>query len=248
MQGILWTWLSGVALSLLVIYSGRTLISSPLAEQDDIFILAAYSVALKQWQPLKDATNPFDRGSNVAALLVKDSLIEAYGVSRTAEKKSLLYHAEMDSIFEYLAQQKQKAPYMVDLKDVTVYTTLEPCMMCFGTILSLHAQRVIYSQSYAEGMYTVFYQQNPKLPGSDRLQKASHIIGDELQRAYQAAAAAVPMPYGKWLGTPEAKHFYEKAYCEFNAYHVTHEQNKKVWQNAWDFLQTIPGQMDVQCH
>lgn len=51
---------------------------------------------------------------------------------------SKLDHAEIIALREAIGKNKSA-------RDMTIYTTLEPCIMCFGTILHLGIGRVVYA-------------------------------------------------------------------------------------------------------
>jgi tRNA(adenine34) deaminase len=52
-------------------------------------------------------------------------------------------HAELNTLNGIL-DEFFKNSGRTDLRGATIYTTLEPCMMCFGLILNLRISRVVY--------------------------------------------------------------------------------------------------------
>ena len=75
----------------------------------------------------------------VGAVAVRDGKVIARGRNRKEEKSLALSHAEMEVI--------QAASFKLNdwrLEDVTLYVTLEPCIMCAGALLQARIGRVVY--------------------------------------------------------------------------------------------------------
>ncbi|MGD9887555.1 MAG: tRNA adenosine(34) deaminase TadA [Bacilli bacterium] len=75
----------------------------------------------------------------VGCVLVKDGKIIASAFNQRETKKSSLAHAEMLAI----AKASKKLKTWV-LEDVTMYVTLEPCLMCTGAIFQARIKKVVY--------------------------------------------------------------------------------------------------------
>ena len=76
----------------------------------------------------------------VGAVIVKDDVVIAKAHNLRQKKKSVLGHAEILAI--------QKANKKLDswmLDDCTLYVTVEPCVMCAGTIIQSRIKRVVYA-------------------------------------------------------------------------------------------------------
>lgn len=76
----------------------------------------------------------------VGAVIVKDDVVIAKAHNLRQKKKSVLGHAEIIAI--------QKANKKLDswiLDDCTMYVTVEPCIMCAGTIIQSRIKRVVYA-------------------------------------------------------------------------------------------------------
>lgn len=76
----------------------------------------------------------------VGAIIAVDGKIYGKG-RRMVHGNTRLEHAEIRTLREALALDKERK---LDGK-MTIYTTLEPCMMCFGTILHSKIGRVVYA-------------------------------------------------------------------------------------------------------
>lgn len=76
----------------------------------------------------------------VGAVLVVDG--EVVAKSHKDEKNSYhLDHAEISLVRDYFKGKNLKR----DDHDISLYTTLEPCMMCLGTIMHLPIKNIIYA-------------------------------------------------------------------------------------------------------
>ncbi|OGN62578.1 MAG: hypothetical protein A3F09_01225 [Chlamydiae bacterium RIFCSPHIGHO2_12_FULL_49_11] len=75
----------------------------------------------------------------VGAVLVHEGRIIAAGRNRVREKKNSLHHAENICIME-------GTNYFDDfrLTGTVLYTTLEPCIMCFGALILSRVKKIIY--------------------------------------------------------------------------------------------------------
>ena len=75
----------------------------------------------------------------VGAVAIRAGKVIARGRNRKEEKSLALSHAEMEVI--------QAASFKLNdwrLEDVTLYVTLEPCIMCAGALLQARIGRVVY--------------------------------------------------------------------------------------------------------
>lgn len=75
----------------------------------------------------------------VGALIIKDQQIIGWGYNRREMDKNSLRHAEMDAI--NLASQSLGT---WRLGGCTLYSTLEPCLMCAGALLQARISKVVY--------------------------------------------------------------------------------------------------------
>ena len=75
----------------------------------------------------------------VGAVAIRAGKVIARGRNRKEEKSLALSHAEIEVI--------QAASFKLNdwrLEDVTLYVTLEPCIMCAGALLQARIGRVVY--------------------------------------------------------------------------------------------------------
>lgn len=78
-------------------------------------------------------------GIPIGSVLVRDGVIIGRGHNRRVQDGDPIAHGEM-SAFRDAGRQ---ATY----RDVTVYTTLSPCMMCSGTIVQFGVGRVVIGEA-----------------------------------------------------------------------------------------------------
>ncbi|MBE0530784.1 MAG: nucleoside deaminase [Rhodospirillales bacterium] len=80
-----------------------------------------------------------ERGIPVGAVMVRAGQVIARGHNNRVQKGSPILHGETDCI-QNLGRQKT-------YRDITLYTTLSPCMMCSGTIVQFGIPRVVVGQT-----------------------------------------------------------------------------------------------------
>lgn len=91
----------------------------------------------------------------VGSVIVKDGKVIAKAGNRKESKKSSIYHAEIIAINK--ASKKLKA---WNLSGCEIYITLEPCLMCYGAILSSRIDKIYfgaYDKKY--GMEVEIYKE-----------------------------------------------------------------------------------------
>jgi tRNA(adenine34) deaminase len=99
----------------------------------------------EQWmrEALKEAKKAFDIGEvPVGCVIVQDEKIIARGYNRRETTNHVFNHAEMiaiDQACRYLNSWR--------LDGCTLYVTIEPCVMCAGTMIQARLQRLVYGAS-----------------------------------------------------------------------------------------------------
>lgn len=81
-------------------------------------------------------------GGPFAAIIVKDGKIVGRGANQVTNHIDPTAHAEILAI-----RDASKKLNTIDLADCTLYTTCEPCPMCFGAIYWSHISKVFYGNS-----------------------------------------------------------------------------------------------------
>lgn len=79
-----------------------------------------------------------DGGVPVGSVLVSTGKLLAKGHNRRVQEGDPIAHGEMDCL--------RRAGRRPHYRDVTLYTTLSPCMMCAGTILQFDIPRLVVGE------------------------------------------------------------------------------------------------------
>jgi tRNA(adenine34) deaminase len=75
----------------------------------------------------------------IGAVIVHDNEIIARGRARHTERESNVAHAEMNALL-----QSERYLYATHASDCVIYTTVEPCVMCFGAIVMSNIRYIVY--------------------------------------------------------------------------------------------------------
>lgn len=103
----------------------------------------------------------------IGCVIVKDNIIIAYSYNRKEIDNIATYHAELLAINQ--ACQRLGTWH---LEECTLYTTVEPCLMCTGAILQSRISKVVYGTSNEVFGYL------SKLENS-KLEVLSNVLKDE---------------------------------------------------------------------
>lgn len=97
-------------------------------------------------------------GYPVGAVIVRQGEIISTGVSNGKQLHDPTSHAETAAIREATQKLNNR-----DLTDVVLYTSLEPCLMCYASSFWAHIPRVVFacgrdevSSQYYEGIHDIF--------------------------------------------------------------------------------------------
>jgi tRNA(Arg) A34 adenosine deaminase TadA len=100
---------------------------------DDVFVRKAISASQES---VEVGAYP------VGAVIVKDDKIVSVGFSNGKKLCDATLHAEIDAIRKASAELGSRS-----LDDVTLYTSMEPCVMCFSAAFWAYIPRIVYSLS-----------------------------------------------------------------------------------------------------
>jgi creatinine deaminase len=101
---------------------------------DPALVTRAYELALKSYT---------DGGCPIGSVLARGSEIVGEGHNQRVQKGDPIAHGEMDAL--------RNAGRQASYADMTLYTSLSPCMMCAGTIIQFKIPRVVVAENTTFG-------------------------------------------------------------------------------------------------
>ena len=105
-----------------------------LTDLDKKFLRIAY----------EEAKSGFDEGGcPIGSVLARGNQVVAQGRNQRVQGGDPIAHGEMDAL--------RKAGRQKTYKDMTIYTSLSPCMMCSGTIIQFGIPRVVIGENTSFG-------------------------------------------------------------------------------------------------
>lgn len=92
-------------------------------------------------EAIKQSQNSVDAGGYpCGVIIVKDNAIIAIGLSNGKKLFDATLHAEIDAIRKASAKLQSRS-----LEGCTLYTSMEPCVMCFSASFWAYIPRIVYS-------------------------------------------------------------------------------------------------------
>lgn len=105
-----------------------------LNETDRKFLRMAYD----------EAKAGFDEGGcPIGSVLARGDVLVSRGRNQRVQQGDPIAHGEMDAL--------RKAGRQRSYRDITIYTSLSPCMMCSGTIIQFGIPRVVIGENTTFG-------------------------------------------------------------------------------------------------
>lgn len=216
----------------------KTSVSKPVItpiqeERDNIYMLLAYSVVLKDWQQKGEK----QRGHNIGSVLVdKNGKVVYSARNSNMVTGNGTQHGEVRLMIGYLDKIKT-----YNLKGYTIYTSLEPCAMCAGMMTLQSISRTVYGQAdpgFGKAIERLILDSHDLPNGYCPYPRG--VISDpsktdtyqQLNAAYEKAGGSIT----DFLLTDEARRIYENAKRVLLTFHVTHPENEEILKNAINFL------------
>ncbi len=92
----------------------------------------------------EEAKAGFDEGGcPIGSVLARGDELVSQGRNQRVQKGDPIAHGEMDAL--------RKAGRQKSYRDMTIYTSLSPCMMCTGTIIQFGIPRVVIGENTTFG-------------------------------------------------------------------------------------------------
>lgn len=101
-----------------------------VTETDRTMLRRAYEQAAKGFA---------EGGCPIGSVVARGEALVAEGRNRRVQEGDPIAHGEMDAL--------RRAGRQASYRDVTLYTTLSPCMMCAGTIVQFSIPRVVIGEN-----------------------------------------------------------------------------------------------------
>jgi len=181
-------------------------------ERDYQFMIMAYAMVYQDWQ--EDNDRETARGYNIGAILVNwEGEMVHRALNAVAQAGDITRHAEVRVIQEFLADHPD-----FSLEGYTLYTTLEPCVMCAGMMSFSKLDRVVYGQSdpvFGKAMERIHLDSRsncdsggyPPYPRKVLIEKSNDPVTLELDSLYKGFSGGMV----EFLCSEEAKVVFGKA-------------------------------------
>lgn len=205
-----------------------------VGERDNLYSLLALTLVNKEWQARTET-----RGHNIGSVLVNNITGDVVFYARNSNKilGSSCQHGEVKLITNFL-KCEGVAPY---LNDYTLYTTLEPCIMCAGMLAMTHIGKVVYvqrdpgygnTQEILSDNYRISYDEATVLSDfKKRLEQTYAAYVEYIEKKGGNAAIT------KWLLTERAHQIFNDAEPALRNYHVIFKENQDVLDKIYAFLE-----------
>ena len=144
--------------------------------QHEDFMRQAIALAVEN---VKNGGGPF------GAVIVKDGKVVATGVNRVTSDNDPTAHAEVNAIRKACLQLGT-----FNLSGCVIYTSCEPCPMCFGAIYWAHIDKIFYGANQSDAASVNFDDSyiycELELKPDERHKPAEIILSHEAQEPFNA--------------------------------------------------------------
>ena len=216
-------------------------ISDIQAEKDEIFTLLTYSLVYQDWQSF-DVPRNQRRGYNIGAVLVnKENEPVAFDLNAINSTDNSTQHGELRVITKFLEKEK-----CFNLDGYTIYTTLEPCVMCAGMITMTDIDRAVFGQKDVEfskaferlSIDTTPIGGFPPYPRRVETFSSKLKFSNELDNAYKEFLEHdSEKVLAKFLASDVAKEIFKNAHEYFLKYKTKFLENQSIYSQAVQFLE-----------
>ena len=210
-------------------------------EVDEIFSLLTYALVYANWQPAS-VPRKQRRGYNIGAILVNKENQPVYcGLNCINATDNATQHGEVRAITDYL--EKTRA---FNLDGFTIYTSLEPCIMCAGMMTMTDVDRVVYGQKdvdFSNGLERLALDTRPyggyaPFKRTTWADPSPSTIRPRLDSAYQQFLTTDPEKVlSKFLTGAPAESLFNEAHSAILNFQVKHPENAKVLTAARQFFE-----------
>ncbi|SMM99646.1 hypothetical protein SPONN_826 [uncultured Candidatus Thioglobus sp.] len=236
----------------LILFTAPAFAISIEDEKNEVLMLLAYSVVYEDWQSKEEGN---DRGYNIGAILFDNVSKKIVGAQRNTTKvcDDKTQHAELRLMQQCLNNECRGDGKTRYLNSTSIYTTLEPCMMCSGMMVFLKVKEAIYGQTdldYGKNIERLKQPYNGK-EANDRAKGLSSTPSlleerkrlDSLFKKYTEKTKSDNII--DFLTTDEAKLVYFNAKKKLLSMKIINPENVSIRQQALAFLKSIDDEINV---
>jgi len=208
-------------------------------EADEIFSLLTYALVYADWQE-DSIPRQQRRGYNIGAVLVDQGQNPVFaGLNCVNSTDNATQHGEVRAIMNYLEQSKR-----FNLDGFTIYTSLEPCIMCGGMMTMTDVDRVVYGQKdvdFSNGLERLALDTHP-LGGYEPYKRIT--VSDPSPSSFKSALESAYREYldrgeerilAKFLTGLQAKNIFGNASEAFLNFSVHYAENIVILDRAYQF-------------
>ncbi|CAM2978780.1 nucleoside deaminase [Helicobacter burdigaliensis] len=203
---------------------------SASAERDHIYSLLSLAIVYENWQ----VKSKNKRGHNIGSVIVDNHTNKPVFWARNSVDitHNGTQHGEVRLATNLLNCQG----FDKYLKNYTLYTTLEPCIMCTGMLSMVQIPKVVYVQKDVDYGNTQEMIKSAKYPRSYEVYSVDNVYKQSLEKGFEKYKSSVAPSVTAYLLTDEAKKIYENATKELQNYQVKFKENQEILEYAQDFL------------
>jgi len=216
-------------------------LNSMTNEVDRIYMLLIFSLVYNDWQNERVFWKN-RRGYNIGALLVNENYEpEYYSLNSVTSTNNVTQHAELRSMLGFLDKSKK-----FNLSGFTMFSTLEPCIMCAGMITMSGIKKIVFGQRDVKYNYA-FERINRtiEIDGETNfypLKVETSVYSDEYVNQLNSLYKEFLVKdeenvLAKFLASEETRAVYEKAYSEFLNFKAQSNQEKITYKLAIEFYE-----------
>jgi len=201
-------------------------------ERDHIFSLFVMAMTQQDWQT--DHKN--GRGYNIGAILV-DNKGKIINWARNCVNATYngTQHAEVRLVLKELTKKENKK-----LTNLTIYSTLEPCIQCAGMLTLQNSKRVVYVQK--DPTFGNTFKLLKNYPRKVNASQSCITIAKEIDDAFSETSGNNIVEF---LSSDQADKLYKKASIQLKCFSVRNKENREILNNAMEYLNQIQASANV---
>lgn len=212
-------------------------------EMDAIYSLLAYALVYQDWQQ-EHIPREKRRGYNIGALLVNpgNQPVQAE-LNCVNAANNATQHGELRVMMNYISRTN-----CFNLEGFTIYTTLEPCIMCAGMMIMTAVKKVVFGQH--DVMFSKAFERLSldtleaggfaPYPRRVNVQASTIAYCKKLDDAYaDFLQVENEKILARFLASDTAKTIYADAFHAFSNYEVRYPENKIYLEAAHNFLKNF---------